>query len=103
MEKKYHRLENLDKIITEKIEGEPQPQTQPQTQSPSQLPPANCMDCEHHCVLPDPDPDDWFCYDDEKVLCTLAKKNVTVACRPHHKRKECTLPSWCPWAQVNQA
>lgn len=91
MEKKYHRLENLDKIITEKIEGEPQPK------------PANCMDCKYHQVLPDPDPDDWFCDDDEKVICTLAKRNVTVACRPHHKRKECTTPSWCPLVQANPA
>ncbi len=97
MEKKYYHLENLDKIITKKIESEPQPQMQSQ----SHLPP-NCIDCKHHRVLPDPDPDDWFCDDDEKVLCTLAKKLVTVACRPHHKRKECTVPSWCPLLQANQ-
>lgn len=30
----------------------------------------NCMDCPHHLVRPDPDPDDWFCDDDEKVVCT---------------------------------
>lgn len=84
MEKKYHRLENLDRIITEKIEGEPKPI------------PTNCMDCKHHQVLPDPDLEDEFCSDDEKVLCNFAKVFVTTKCRPHHKRNECKVPSWCP-------
>lgn len=61
------------------------------------LPLTNCMDCPHHSVRHDPDPDDWFCDDDEKVLCALAShKAITVGCRPYNKRKECTIPSWCP-------
>lgn len=51
----------------------------------------NCMDCPHHQVYPDPDPDDWFCDDDEKVVCNMADRNITIACRPHHKRRECVV------------
>lgn len=40
----------------------------------------NCMDCPHHQVYPDPDPDDWFCDDDEKVVCNMADRNITIAC-----------------------
>lgn len=56
----------------------------------------NCMDCPHHRVYPDPDPDDWFCDDDEKVVCSKAERNITTVCRPHHKRRECEIPDWCP-------
>lgn len=57
----------------------------------------NCTDCPNHHVEQDPDPDDWFCDDDVKVVCTLAKKDITVACRPHHIHKECApIPNWCP-------
>jgi len=56
----------------------------------------NCMDCQYHKVLSDPDPHDWFCDDDEKVVCEKSNKNITVACRPYNKRKECVTPTWCP-------
>lgn len=57
----------------------------------------NCVDCEFHQVLKDPDPDDWFCDDDVKVLCKKAGDRViTSACRPHHIRDECKTPEWCP-------
>lgn len=59
----------------------------------------NCMDCPHHRVYSDPDPDDWFCDDDEKVVCSKVKRNITIACRPHHKRRECEIPDWCPLKQ----
>lgn len=54
----------------------------------------NCMDCPNHQVQCDPDPNDWF--DDEKVVCKVAAKTITVACRPYNKRKECDVPKWCP-------
>jgi hypothetical protein len=61
------------------------------------------MDCAFHVVARDPDPNDWFCDDDEAVLCSkmpaskeLPHKAVTVACRPYNKRKECETPKWCP-------
>jgi len=57
----------------------------------------NCMDCPYREVLPDPDPDDWFCDDDMKVVCKKTGKNITVACRPYNLEKECTpIPKWCP-------
>ena len=57
---------------------------------------SNCMDCPHHDVQRDPDPDDSFCSDDVKVVCQKAKRNITVACRPYNMRKECPVPEWCP-------
>lgn len=56
----------------------------------------NCTNCEDHIVLPDPDPHDWFCDDDVKVLCKITKKNITAACRPYNIKKECNTPKWCP-------
>lgn len=58
--------------------------------------PENCMDCAFHQVLPDHNPSDWFCDDDVKVMCHKNRQLVTVACRPHHLRDECTPPGWCP-------
>jgi hypothetical protein len=63
----------------------------------------NCTDCMHHHVLPDPDPNDWFCDDDVKVICShkesLTPKGmrvITCACRPYNIVKECETPDWCP-------
>lgn len=65
----------------------------------------NCMDCPYHLVQPDPDPYDWFCDDDEKVVCTQVQTKdgtnrvITCACRPYQKRAECEIPDWCPLNQ----
>lgn len=73
----------------------------------------NCLDCEYHQVIRDPDPDDWFCSDDLAVVCSLTPnperdvisrwtsdhsrfKAITKSCRPHYLKKESTTPSWCP-------
>lgn len=56
----------------------------------------NCTKCPHHEVRSDPDPDDWFCDDDVKVVCKLAGKEITVACRPYNIVKESLVPAWCP-------
>ena len=57
----------------------------------------NCTNCSAHKVLPDPDPHDWFCDDDVKVVCTEANyKQITCACRPYNIKKECETPDWCP-------
>jgi hypothetical protein len=56
----------------------------------------NCTECFEHEVLPDPDPNDWFCDDDVKVLCTVTKRFVTTTCRPYNIKKECGTPDWCP-------
>ena len=58
----------------------------------------SCIDCPRHSVEPDPDPNDWFCDDDVKVVCTACKRNATVMCRPYQTREETTPPpSWCPY------
>ena len=76
----------------------------------------NCLDCTYHKVIPDPDPNDWFCDDDVAIVCTNEKAPqnqkfdlnskykadrqllplITVSCRPHHIRKEANIPDWCP-------
>jgi len=56
----------------------------------------NCLDCPFHEVRRDPDPDDWFCIDDVKVVCLTGERNVTEGCRPYMTRKESEIPDWCP-------
>lgn len=73
----------------------------------------NCLDCQNHKILPDPDPYDWFCDDDLCVVCVLVGnkgqdtkseylsdtydyRSITRSCRPHYLRKESTCPNWCP-------
>lgn len=56
----------------------------------------SCMECPFHRVLPDPDPHDWFCNDDVKVVCSKLNKAITVACRPYNMERETPVPSWCP-------
>lgn len=64
--------------------------------------PDNCIDCKYHRVWSDPDPADWFCDDDKKVVCSkLTDQNgdfstITTACRPYNLRKESERPVWCP-------
>jgi len=55
----------------------------------------NCIDCSSHQILPDPDPNDWFCDDDVKVICAIGDREITCACRPYNVRKECSIPNWC--------
>lgn len=83
----------------------------------------NCIDCEFHNVIPDPDPNDRFCDDDIAVVCikTLISeeekfnkrdskycsdkqdfKCVTISCRPHNKRNESIIPDWCPLLNSNK-
>jgi hypothetical protein len=57
----------------------------------------NCIQCGEHVVLPDPNPYDWFCDDDVKVMCKIEKRIITCACRPYNIEKECSpIPIWCP-------
>lgn len=77
--------------------------------------PANCLNCSHHEVISDRDPDDWFCDDDQAVVCTLTVnpsrdlsskwrsdhsqyQPITRSCRPYNLRRECDRPIWCPKA-----
>jgi len=73
----------------------------------------NCLDCEHHEIINDNDPEDWFCDDDKAVICKLTPnvdkdtnsiwladnqnfKCITVSCRPQNLKKESSTPKWCP-------
>lgn len=57
----------------------------------------NCLSCPFHKVLADPDPYDWFCDDDMKVICTKKEnKVITCACRPYNLEKESEVPMWRP-------
>lgn len=69
--------------------------------------PYGCAICAHAVVKPDPDPDDWFCDDDVKVICDavpigvdgkpVTPNVITCACRPYRVTAECSVnPSWCP-------
>lgn len=55
-----------------------------------------CIHCPKHEVRRDPDPSDWFCDDDIKVVCTTARRNVTEHCRPYNIEEETKIPLWCP-------
>lgn len=73
----------------------------------------SCLDCIHHRIINDPDPNDWFCHDDVAIICSLTKnpnqdlksryvadrqefRPVSVSIRPHKVQKESEVPSWCP-------
>ena len=75
----------------------------------------NCIDCDQHLIVNDPDPHDSFNEDDLAVLCKctpntiiddistyysgnrpMEYRAITVSCRPYNKRKECQIPDWCP-------
>ena len=77
----------------------------------------NCLDCDNHKIIADPDPDDWFCDDDKAVVCKIstnpkqdlsskwksdhhANRSVTRSCRPYNLREESTVPEWCPLSDV---
>ena len=81
--------------------------------------PVNCIDCPHHKVIADPDPEDWFNDDDVAVECqkspnteigkfpkSVAYKQklrvVTSMCRPYNTRNESETPTWCPLKEVAQ-
>lgn len=57
-------------------------------------------ECPSHRVRMDPDPDDWFCDDDEKVVCLKAgDRTITCANRPYQTTRELQrigVPEWCP-------
>lgn len=73
----------------------------------------SCLNCEHHRILNDADPHDWFCDDDKAIVCTITPndqqdeksayksdkqgfKCVTRSCRPYNLKKESSVPEWCP-------
>ena len=60
-----------------------------------------CKQCPACKVLPDPDPYDWFCEDDVKMVCSLKlnedkePKTIDVSLRPYQVSKV-KVPNWCP-------
>ena len=55
-----------------------------------------CTQCPHHRLESDPDPEDWFNDDDEKLLCAaMAGKIIDRALRPYETEKV-KPPKWCP-------
>ena len=54
---------------------------------------AGCPDCQIRIT---PDPDDWFCDDDERVYCTKLERNIASALRPYEVGKIDTVPEDCP-------
>jgi len=73
-----------------------------------------CIECPHHSVIGDPDPNDSFCYDDEAIVCTKTEKDESEinfnssyavdwqkfraadsGCRPY-QIKNVKIPDWCP-------
>jgi len=79
----------------------------------------SCLDCIHHKVINDPDPNDCFCDDDLAVVCTISKhptqnpdskyasdrqpfRPVDVAIRPYRLEKESAVPYWCPKKSIEK-
>lgn len=73
----------------------------------------NCLECPFHKIIPDPDPYDDFCDDDQAIVCLKTPndrqkpdslysadhsefKPVTVSCRPYNLKHESDTPDWCP-------
>lgn len=74
----------------------------------------HCIDCPHHRIMSDPDPDDWFNDDDEALVCLHPEchreyssaeercyrgwKSVVIegSCRPYEIPK-ITIPEYCPF------
>lgn len=55
-----------------------------------------CMQCSNCKTIVDPDPNDWFCADDMKAVCS-AKENKVIegSLRPWEINKV-EIPNWCP-------
>lgn len=54
----------------------------------------SCRECPSCRIIPDPDPDDLFNYDDEKALCKESGNRVIeIMLRPYEK---VIIPDWCP-------
>jgi len=71
-----------------------------------------CINCPHHRIINDPDPDDWFCDDDKAVVCSITQnpkpdpeakyladrspyRRIAGSVRPY-QTKDVPQPDWCP-------
>lgn len=55
-----------------------------------------CASCDRCRIIPDPDPFDWFCDDDEAVYCTEVKDYIARGLRPYEVDKVSVKVSRCP-------
>jgi hypothetical protein len=63
----------------------------------------HCTQCEHHDVEPVYYPgDDTFSHPEGKVICRLAKKDVTFGERLCDLKGIARIPSWCPLIQKSR-
>ena len=73
----------------------------------------NCLDCVYHRIIPDHDPWNDACIDDQAVVCILQPndkediesldviksspyKIVVIGIRLYNTREKCDTPDWCP-------
>lgn len=56
-----------------------------------------CSECPFGKVMADPDPYDWFCDDDKKVVCKKLNKEIYGALRPYEVGKIDAVPDCCPF------
>jgi len=56
-----------------------------------------CVDCPHAVIERDPEPDDWFCDDSEKLTCTQVSpyRELGGYLRPY-ETQDIEPPDWCP-------
>lgn len=105
----------IDVIESSKLTSEIYSETTiPTSEVTNEVTPKSCLECHHHQVLQDSDPDDWFNDDDKCVVCTKTPndefdsdskwmsdryphKSVVRSERPYHIIKEkVKTPPWCP-------
>jgi hypothetical protein len=62
-----------------------------------------CIDCRKCHTFTDPDPHDWFCDDNQAMVCTATKEWTLIEdmLRPYEV-KDVEAPSWCPLLSENQ-
>ena len=77
----------------------------------------NCIECQFHKIIQDPDPHDWFNDDDEAIVCTKctqipdtkskysadrsSNKVIEGSLRPY-ETKNVKIPNWCPISITNK-
>lgn len=72
----------------------------------------NCLNCEFHNIINDPDPFDWFCDNDVAIVCSKLKNDNLIKNSPYlsdrneykiiqsslrpYEVKNVKCPIWCP-------
>ena len=58
-----------------------------------------CNSCDFLRLLPDPDPYDSFCCDDQKAICAENGKVISVAMNVWEASRV-NIPKWCPFKNI---